>query len=73
MNLIRRLRLSIRAAKLRVKVVTNYDYPPIPIRNCDWSAATDNYDGAEDGHCPIGRGRTELDAVTDLLEQLESA
>jgi hypothetical protein len=56
---------------MTVKIITNFDYPPIPIRQFDWSAVTDNYDGAEDSHCPIGHGRTEAEAIADLLEQLE--
>ena len=53
-----------------VIIHTNFDYPPIPVRDFDWSAVTDNYDGAEDSHCPIGHGLTEQDAINDLLEQL---
>lgn len=55
-----------------LKIRTNFEYPPIPIRDYDWSAIDDNtYDGAPDSHCPIGRGRTEAQAIEDLLEQLE--
>lgn len=50
----------------RLLVVTNYDYPPIPIRTMDWSAVTDDY---EPGH-PIGHGPTEADAVMDLFIQI---
>ena len=53
------------------KIVTNFDYPPISCRNFDWSAVTDNYDGADDSTDPIGRGATEQDAIADLIEQLE--
>lgn len=54
-----------------MNIVTNYDFPPIPDRSCDWSAIDDDtYDGAEDSHCPIGRGATEAEAVADLLEKL---
>ena len=49
------------------KIVTNFDFPPIPRRDHDWSAVTDDY---EPGH-PIGNGETELKAIADLLEQLE--
>jgi len=52
-------------------IITTYIYPPIPIREFDWCAVTDNYDGAEDSHCPIGYGRTEEEAIADLLEQIE--
>lgn len=56
-----------------VKVHTNFDYPPIPVRTMDWSAVSDNYDGAEDSsnRSQIGRGATEQEAIADLLEQLE--
>lgn len=51
---------------------TNFDYPPIPVRQFDWSAIDDDtYDGAEDSHCPIGHGATEEDAIEDLLEQID--
>lgn len=59
-----------------VKIHTNFDYPPIPVRDMDWSAVTDNYDADcdEDGFfstSPCGRGPTEQDAITDLLDQLQ--
>ena len=57
-----------------MKIVTHYDPPPIPVRNCDWSAVDDDtYDGAPDTHppCPIGYGATEAEAVADLLLQIE--
>lgn len=46
---------------------TSFVFPPIPDRNSDWAATTDDY---EPGH-PIGEGRTELAAVKDLISQLE--
>jgi hypothetical protein len=49
------------------KIVTSFDYPPIPTRDCDWSAVLDGYDAGD----PIGRGPTETAAVADLLQQLE--
>lgn len=49
------------------KIRTSFDYPPIPVRCCDWSAVTDNY---EPGH-PMGQGATEQEAVADLLDKLE--
>jgi hypothetical protein len=56
-----------------VKIHTSHDYPPIPVRDMDWSAVTDNYDGAEDSSTrnQIGRGATEQEAIDDLLDQLE--
>ncbi len=50
-----------------MKIITHYEYPPIPIRSFDWSAVTDNY---EPGH-PVGHGRTEQEAIADLKAQLE--
>jgi hypothetical protein len=59
-----------------VKIITHYIYPPIPNRNMDWSAVTENYDADcdQDGyfsHDPIGYGKTESEAVMDLLEKLK--
>lgn len=58
-----------------MKIVTRYWPPPIPTRAADWSAIDqDTYDGAEDSgrraHT-IGYGRTEQEAIDDLLAQLE--
>ena len=47
-------------------VITEHVYPPIPSRTTDWSAVTDNYEPG----APMGWGRTEQDAIDDLLEQL---
>lgn len=49
-------------------ILTEYVYPPIPTRECDWQAVTENYDGPGS---PIGHGRTEQAAIDDLLEQLQ--
>ena len=55
-----------------IRIRTNFDYPPIPVRSFDWSAIDDDtYDGADDSNCPIGHGATEQDAIEDLLEQIE--
>lgn len=53
------------------KIITNFDYPPIPIRTCDWSAVFDGYDGSEDSQEPLGRGATEKEAIQALIEQVE--
>lgn len=54
-----------------VTIETEHVYPPIPDRRFDWSAIVpDEYDGAPDSNCPIGRGPTEEAAIADLLEQL---
>lgn len=50
------------------KIVTDYWMKPIPMRQFDWSATTDNY---EEGH-PIGFGSTEQEAIANLKEQLEN-
>lgn len=51
------------------KIRTTYVYPPIPIRDFDWSAIDDDtYDGPGS---PIGTGRTEQDAIADLMGQIE--
>jgi hypothetical protein len=59
-----------------IKIHTSFDYPPIPVRDMDWSAVDDNYDADcdSDGYfssCPVGRGATEQEAIADLLEQIE--
>jgi hypothetical protein len=36
-----------------------------------WSAFDDDtYDNAPDSHCPVGNGRTEIEAINDLVEQI---
>lgn len=51
-----------------MKIRTEFDNPPIPLRSFDWSAVdADNY---EPGH-PVGRGTTEQEAIADLIEQTE--
>jgi hypothetical protein len=50
-----------------MKIRTSHVCPPIPFRNFDWSAVTDDY---EDGH-PQGHGATEAEAIADLIEKLE--
>jgi len=47
-------------------VKTNFDYPPIPQRDVDWSAWVHGRE--EDG--PYGRGRTERAAVVELAVQM---
>jgi len=53
------------------KIITSFVCPPIPVRHFDWSAVTEDYDGAPDASCPVGHGRTEEEAIADLLDQLE--
>lgn len=52
----------------RIELATRHVFPPIPDRRFDWSAVDrDTYDGEGS---PIGWGRTEQDAIDDLLSQL---
>lgn len=56
-------------------IITEFVYPPIPLRNFDWSAVTDDYDGADidentSSRDPIGWGATEAEAIADLKQQL---
>lgn len=55
-----------------MKIITNFVYPPIPDRQCDWSAVLENYDGGNvDYDTPsrdrIGRGPTREAAIADLM------
>lgn len=43
----------------------SFVYPPIPDRSFDWDATRSGYEPGD----PIGRGRTPLIALADLLEQ----
>lgn len=52
-----------------MKIITNFVYPPIPIRQFDWSAVDDNYEPG----CPIGFGATEQEAIDDLKQIMEDA
>lgn len=52
-----------------MNIRTDFVHPPIPVRNFDWSATDDNYEPGD----AIGYGRTEAEAVADLIEQLEEA
>ena len=62
-----------------IKVRTTFEYPPIPVRDMDWSAIDDDTydcDCDQDGFfstSPIGRGSTEQEAIQDLMDQLEEA
>ena len=52
-----------------MKISTNFWMKPIPLREFDWCAVDDEtYDGEG---CPIGFGRTEEDAIADLMLQIE--
>lgn len=50
-----------------MNIRTHYDPKPIPLREFDWSAVdADTYDYTE----PIGWGRTEAEAIADLMSQI---
>ena len=43
----------------------SFENPPIPDRDCDYSATRSNYEPGD----PIGRGMTPVIALADLLTQ----
>jgi hypothetical protein len=47
------------------KIITTHDWPPIPIRNYDWSAVREDYNAGD----LIGYGSTEQEAIDDLKIQ----
>jgi hypothetical protein len=47
------------------KIIASHDCPPIPVRDYDWSASREDWDEGDF----IGYGRTEQEAINDLLEQ----
>lgn len=51
-----------------VEPETSFVYPPIPVRDFDWSARDTNDDGEEVQL--VGWGWTETDAIYDLLQQV---
>lgn len=46
-------------------IKTTYVHPPIPIRWMDWQACRDG----QEEFGPYGTGRTEQEAIQDLLDQ----
>lgn len=56
------------------KIHVEHVYPPIPVRQFDWSAVTENYDGAPDAGPQFhGTGATRGEAIQNLIEQLDEA
>ena len=53
-----------------MKIRTDYDPKPIPVRNCDWTAVDDD---TYEGGMLIGYGTTEQQAIADLLENIEES
>jgi hypothetical protein len=52
----------------KVTILTSFVYPPIPVRDYDWLAW---YAGEEDYDMHSGSGRTEQEAIDDLIENYE--
>lgn len=49
------------------KIIATFVYPPIPIRTMDWQAHYDNDEPDDEGRMVTGHGRTEEEAVLDLI------
>lgn len=49
------------------RIVTDYEYPPIPDRSHDWRATFEWFCG--DDYQPTGWGETEAEAVLDLMNE----
>jgi len=59
-----------------MKITTSNINPPVPSRDYDWSAIdSDTYDGAKDSsnRHQVGYGRTEREAIANLMEILADA
>lgn len=52
------------------KIRTDYIYPPIPDRRFDWQAYRDDDEPNDNGSMVCGHGRSEQEAIDDLLDQL---
>lgn len=50
-----------------MNILTEFVRPPIPTRQFDYSAVTDQYEPGD----PVGFGETEAKAKAELLDQLE--
>jgi hypothetical protein len=48
-----------------IKIITSHNYPPIPIRDYDWSAIREDYDQGD----LVGHGTTEEAAIDFLIIQ----
>ena len=56
------------AIAAKIKIRTEHVYPPIPVREWDWSAVDDN---TYEPGCPIGWGRTEKAAIENLIDEIQ--
>lgn len=52
----------MRRRALAEPIITNHIFPPIPMREFDWCAYRDPE------RTPYGYGRTEAEAIADLLQ-----
>ncbi len=52
---------------IRPGIITKHEPKPIPVRNNDWSAVCEGYEPGD----PIGYGKAELEAILDLVEQMD--
>jgi hypothetical protein len=57
------MRKYLATAIMGRKIITSFEYPPIPIRSFDWCA----YRDGEEESGRYGWGKTEQEAVQDLL------
>ena len=53
-----------------MRITTSHIAPPIPTKTHDWCAIDDETYGGEEGDL-VGYGATEIEAIRDLLEQIE--
>ena len=54
---------------MRRRIVTEFWAKPIPIRQFDWLAYFDGDEPNDDGQMRQGNGRTEQEAINDLIER----
>jgi hypothetical protein len=52
-------------------ILTRHWNKPIPLRQFDWEAWRDGDEPNDNGQMLVGYGRTESEAINDLIEQLE--
>lgn len=55
----------------RGKIIVNGIWPPVPSRQFDYAAHFDDDEPNDDGQMMMGYGATELEAIDDLLLDLE--
>lgn len=51
-----------------MKIITSFVHPPIPDRNFDWQAVSNDYEAGD----PIGHGATKEQAVNNLKSQIKN-